>query len=156
MDKIQVPQHAGEARQQGGSQNARHDVHKHVGQGLDNPLERVHFLVRYSLQVSQTHALHVVVACYDLIHIVDKTRPEDDLHLVPGHENALGQVHVLHGLQIGQVVVLQYDSQPGGAVGDTLDVVLSSRQLRQFFRDFLISLPLGCVHDGPSLYFFPI
>ena len=58
-----------------------------------------------------------------LTHIVDKSRSEDDLQLVPCDEDAFDKIHILDRLRIRLVVVLQNEAQTCRAVGNAEDIV---------------------------------
>ena len=49
MDKVKVSEYTGQSGEKCRSEDAGHDVDKHIGQGFDDTLERVHLLVRLGL-----------------------------------------------------------------------------------------------------------
>ena len=145
---IPLAEHAGQAGKQRRGQDAGHDIHKHVGQGFDDRLQRVHLFGGLLLDIRHGGTGRTGVSAENFIDLIDQPGAEDDLELVAGHKLALDQVDVVDAFLVDLIVILQHDAQPCCAVGAGHDVVLAADLLGDLFGDGKVPLLLVFVaHD---------
>ena len=145
---VPLIEHPCQARQQRRSQDAGHDVHKYVGQALDDRLQRVHLLGGLGLDFGHGGASCAGVLAEYLVDLVDQPSAEDDLELVAGHELTFDQVDVVNGLLVDLVVIFQHDAQPRCAVRAGHDVFFAADLLGDLPGYLKIPLLLVVVAHG--------
>ncbi len=90
--------------------------------------------------------------CEHFIHIIDQTGTEDDLHLIPRHEHAFCQIHILDCFQICNIIVLQNNPQTCRTMSHALNIIFSADQSGKFYGYFFIPLTLIRIHFLLLLY----
>lgn len=138
-----VQAHHKTAGHQGGNQR-----HKHIGQHLDQLLYRVHLFIGCFFDLTLGGFRNAAQLDEPLVHFIHRAAADDDLELACVGELALDQVHLEDTVHIRLGLVLQHQTQAGGAMGCADDVLGPANQLKQLLGCGLVAF-FFC-HDDSS------